>query len=101
MEEAQDRAKTQTGLAAISDRVERIRAEVARAKQHIVDFQLGWSAFKDTNPYTVAIKEDAQRRQRIYYIAKADPLPHTLATIAADVVQNLRSPLDQIAYQLE
>jgi hypothetical protein len=80
--------------------VERIRAEIARAKQHIQDFELGWNAFKDTGPYAVAIKEDAKGGKRIYYVSKADPLPYALAAIAADVIQNLRSPLDQTAYQL-
>jgi hypothetical protein len=80
--------------------VERIRAKVTRAKQHIQDFQLGLRAFYETKPYAVAIKEDAQAGKRIYYVAKADPVPDSLTTIAADVIQNLRSPLDHIAYQL-
>jgi hypothetical protein len=80
--------------------VDRIRAKVARAKQHINDFQLGLAAFNKTSPYGVFIKEDAERRNRIYYVSKVDPVPDDLATIAADVIQNLRSPLDHIAYQL-
>jgi len=84
----------------MSDVVERIRAKVIRAKQHIQDFQLGLMAFYDTKPYAVAIKEDAQAGKRIYYVTKADPVPDHVAAIAADVIQNLRSPLDHIAYQL-
>ena len=80
--------------------VERIRAKVTRAKQHLQDFQLGLRAFYDTKPYTVAIKEDSQSGKRFYYVAKVDPVPDHLTAIAADVIQNLRSPLDQIAYQL-
>ena len=80
--------------------VDRIRAKVTRAKQHIRDFQLGLSAFKATDPYQFAMKEDAQRGKRIFYVSKADPVPDSLTAIAADVIQNLRSPLDHIAYQL-
>jgi hypothetical protein len=80
--------------------VDRVRAKVTRAKQHIQDFHLACRAFHDTHPYGVGIKEDAQAGKRIYYVTKADPVPDALAAIAADVIQNLRSPLDHIAYQL-
>lgn len=78
----------------------RISAKVTRAKQHIQDFQLALRAFYDTKPYAVAIKEDSHVHKRIFYVAKADPVPDNLAAIAADVIQNLRSALDHIAYQL-
>jgi hypothetical protein len=84
----------------MTDTLRRIQAKVTRANQHIQDFQLALTAFHDTKPYAVAIKEDTQTGKRIYYVAKSDPIPDGIATIAADVIQNLRSPLDQIAYQL-
>jgi hypothetical protein len=77
-----------------------IQAKVTRAKQHIQDLQFALSAFNDTKPYVVSIKENLEAGKRICYVAKADPVPDSIATIAADVIQNLRSPLDQIAYQL-
>ena len=70
------------------------------AKQHIQDFQLGLTAFYKTTPYAVGIKEDTQAGKRIYYVTKADGVPDPLTAIAADVIQNLRSPLDQVAHQL-
>jgi hypothetical protein len=84
----------------MTDTFRLIQAKVTRAKQHVQDFQLALSAFNNTKPYVVAIKEDLEAGKRIYYVAKADPVPDSVATIAADVIQNLRSPLDQIAYQL-
>lgn len=80
--------------------LERIRAAVTRAKQHVQDFQLGLQAFYDTTPYEVRTKDNPQTGGRIYYFAKADPVPYELTTIAADVIQNLRSPLDHIANAL-
>jgi len=80
--------------------LERIRAKVTRAKQHVQDFQLGLQAFYATNPYEVGIKEDPKSGKRIYYVTKADSVPDELTTIAADILQNLRTPLDQMAYQL-
>ena len=83
----------------MTDTLRLIKAKVTRAKQHIQDFQLGLKAFHDTKPYAVGMNEDAQAGKRIYYVTKVDPIPDNIATIAADVLQNLRSPLDQIAYQ--
>jgi hypothetical protein len=80
--------------------VDRIRAKIARAKQHIHDFQLGMKVFADTNPYGVSVKEDGARGKRIYYVSRLDQVPDPLTAIAADVIQNLRSPLDHIAHQL-
>jgi hypothetical protein len=80
--------------------IDRILAKITRAKQHIQDFQLGLRAFSDTRPYGVSIKNDTQSGKRIYYVSKVDRVPDDLTAIAADVIQNLRSPLDHIAYQL-
>ena len=81
-------------------RVERIRAVVTRAKQNIQDFQLGLQSFYDSKPHEVIAKEDAHTGERLYRLVKVDPVPFALTTIAADVIQNLRSPLDHLAFQL-
>src|SRR6266545_571889 len=84
----------------MSDVLDRIRAKITRAQQHLEGFRLRLDAFYASKPYTVDIKEDPAVGKRVYYVTKADPVPLDLETIAADVIQNLRSPLDQIAYQL-
>src|SRR5215470_14889099 len=84
----------------MSSVLERIQAKITRAKQHIKDFQLALSAFRDTNPYAVSYKEEPDTGKRVYYVSKADAVPVSVAAIAADIIQNLRSPLDQIVYQL-
>jgi hypothetical protein len=78
----------------------RIMAKVTRAEQHIQDFQLGLSAFLDSNPCTVSYDQDAETGHGIYYVSEIKPVPLTLETIAADVVSNLRAALDNLAYQL-
>lgn len=80
--------------------VDRIRAKVTRAKQHIDDFQLALSGFYNTRPYGIGVKVDSDTGKRVYYVSKVDDIPGSLETIAADVIQNLRTPLDHIAYQL-
>jgi hypothetical protein len=84
----------------MSSTLDKIRAKVTRAKQHIQDFQLRRRSFGDTKPYEFLVKDDLQSAQRLYYVSKTQPIPDDLTAIAADVIQNLRSPLDHIAYQL-
>jgi hypothetical protein len=81
----------------MSDRLDRIRAVVTRAKQNLRDFELGLKAFYDSTPYEVRHKIDPQAPKRIYYLAKLTPVPFELTAIARDVIHNLRSPLDHIA----
>jgi hypothetical protein len=84
----------------MSSILDRVRAKVTPAKQHIQDFQLATQVFFETKPYAIGFKENRQTGKRIYYVSKADPVPDALTAIAADVIQNLRSSLDHIAYQL-
>jgi hypothetical protein len=80
--------------------LDKIRAKITRAEQHIRELQLAIQAFAESNPYAISMRENAHSGKRIYYLSKVDCVPNELTTIAADVIQNLRSPLDQIAYQL-
>ena len=85
----------------MAEPVDRIRAKVTRAKQHIEDFQLALKAFYDTKPYPILVKEDTEAGQRVYYLGEVAEVPMNVETIAADVLANLRSVPDQIAYRLE
>jgi len=80
--------------------IDRITAKVTRAKQHIQDFQLGLTEFFKTDPYTILVKDAPEIGQRIHYVSHVADVPDPLAAIAADVIQNFRVPVDQIAYQL-
>jgi hypothetical protein len=81
--------------------IERIRAKLTRADQHIEDFQLRSAAFYETDPYLVGTEDDPQAGQRVYRLIDLKPIPEILATIVADALQNLRSPLDYLATQIE
>src|SRR5262245_45760930 len=84
----------------MSATIGRIKSSITRANQHIVDLQLGLSAFIKSNPHTIRIENDSKTERRTYYIDEIARIPDPIANIAADVIQNLRSPLDQIAHQL-
>lgn len=84
-------------MATIADQ---IRAKVTRAKQHIEDFRRALKAFYETHPHGVGVREDRNTGKRIYYVQTVSDVPPEIATIAADVLQNLRSSLDHVATQL-
>jgi len=71
-----------------------------RAKEHKKNLEAEIATFLNTNPYKVSTKIDAKTKRLIYYIQSADDLPKNIALTTGDIIQNLRSSLDQLAYQL-
>ena len=57
-------------------------------------------AFKKSSPYKIGGKDDPKTGHLLYYITKADDVPLLIAVIAGDVLQNLRTALDYIAWQI-
>ncbi len=82
------------------ERVAAIRVKVERANHHINDLESELQLFLDSDPYVVGAKCDLETRQVIYYLAIVTPVPPVIATITGDVIQNLRSALDHLAYHL-
>lgn len=80
--------------------IEKIIAKVQRANQHIRDFELAQASFIASNPYRVCVEEDPSGKNASYYISKMTPTPSELAVIAADAINNLRSALDNLAFQI-
>ncbi len=82
------------------ERLSAIRVKIERAKEHISDLQNRIQAFLNANPYQIGTKRNPQTRQLIYYLTSVQEPPLMLAAIAGDIVQNLRSSLDHLAFQL-
>lgn len=78
-----------------------IRLKIERARDHLRDLQDQVSAFLASKPYEVRAKRDPSTRRLIYFVARASATPTTLPVLAGDVLQNLRSALDHLAYSLE
>jgi hypothetical protein len=77
-----------------------VRIKVQRAREHIRDLEIEVRSFLGTNPYRVGTKRDPQTRRLIYYLVEVRPVPERIGAIVGDVLQNLRSALDHLAYQL-
>jgi hypothetical protein len=82
------------------ERLARIRVKVGRAKQHIADLNLGLKTFLDSKPYVVRAQRDPQTRRPVYYLADVREVPPVISLLAGDIIQNLRSALDHLAFQL-
>jgi hypothetical protein len=82
------------------ERLAHVRVKVERAKQHIVDLNLRLKEFLDSNPYVVRAQRDPQTRRPVYYLAAVRDVPPIISLLAGDIVQNLRSALDHLAFQL-
>lgn len=87
-------------MATVEQRLLHVTLKVKRAKEHFADLQRQIRAFLDTNPYRVACNVDPNTRKPTYYLASVEPTPLCLPLIAGDVIQNLMSALDHLAYQL-
>jgi hypothetical protein len=83
-----------------NERLALVQLKIERANKHIIDLNSAVRSFLDSNPYEVRAERDPQTRKPVYYLARVDATPVCLATIAGDAIQNLRSALDHLAYQL-
>src|SRR5262245_21386196 len=77
-----------------------IRVKIDRAKQHITDVERQVAAFLDAKPYKVGAKRDLETKKPIYYVVSVAAVPAAIAAATGDVLQNLRSALDHLAYRL-
>jgi len=75
-----------------------IRRKTQRAREHLRNLQTEVTAFLATKPYKVGVKRDPDTRKPIYFVADVATTPAALPLIAGDVLQNLRSALDHLAW---
>lgn len=75
-------------------------SKIGRAKQLKEELQKEVKSFFDSQPYKVDTKSDPQSKRLIYYLVKADEVPEKITLITGDIIQNLRSSLDHLAYKL-
>jgi hypothetical protein len=74
--------------------------KIKRAKQLVAELQSKIGDYFAGNPYKIGTKKDEVDGRLIYYVQEIKDLPVEIQTITGDVIQNLRSALDHIAYSL-
>jgi hypothetical protein len=77
-----------------------IRVKIERAKKHLRDLQSELIKFKGEHVNVIGPHTDEQTGQIIHSLGPLPVLPFNAMSCAGDVVHNLRSTLDHLAYHL-
>lgn len=72
--------------------------KIERSKELLNELREELNTFRQQEPYKISIKRDSKTRRPIYYISHATPLPPRIALLSGEVIQHLRSALDNLAY---
>jgi hypothetical protein len=75
-------------------------SKINHAKQLKTELQKELDSFFVVHPYKFDTKLDPQSKRLIYFVTKADKVPEEISLITGDIIQNLRSSLDHLAYKL-
>ena len=75
-------------------------SKINRAKQLQEELNKELGAFLASQPYKINTKIDPRSKCLIYYLTKSDDVPEKLSLVTGDIIQNLRSSLDHLAYRL-
>jgi hypothetical protein len=76
-------------------------AKLARANEHIDQFERETRSLVNPNSYNVIVETDSSTGNENWYFKSSTPVvPLRLSAIAGDTLFNLRSALDQIVWQL-
>jgi hypothetical protein len=71
-----------------------------RARQRMTELEQALQSFYATNPYKFSGKADLQAGKVVFTMDWVKDAPDEVSSIAGEVIQNLRSALDHLAYQL-
>jgi hypothetical protein len=76
------------------------RMKLDRAKQRMKELEEALQSFYATNPFKFSGKADLQAGKVVYTMDSVKDAPDEASLIAGEIIQNLRSALDHLAYQL-
>lgn len=82
------------------ERLTLIWVKIERAKHHLHDLEVVRAGFINGNPYRIEREYDPQTGYNVYRVFDIQTPPVEIGLIAGDVIHNLRSALDHLAYQL-
>lgn len=81
-------------------RIRHVSLKLERAKSHASDLGDALRSFLQGKPYQVAARHHPETRKLVYFVSSVQPVPDDICLMAADVIQNLVTALDHLAYQL-
>ena len=78
-----------------------VREKIKRAKKHVDELELLVEEFKRDNSKRVAFKYDPEIGKHVAQVEVPSPPPLAWSVIIGDIMHNLRSALEHLAWQLE
>jgi hypothetical protein len=87
-------------LLSVMNGIDRVRVKIVRAIEHQRGLVEAVRAFLSSSPYRVSTKTDPATRRLIYYVESVQDTPVEISSIIGDILQNLRSALDHLAFEL-
>jgi hypothetical protein len=83
-----------------TDKLVGVQFKTTRAKQHLADLEETLRAFFASKPYKVGTRRDPQSRRLVYSVTSVADTTPRISLVAGEVLQNLRSALDHLGFQL-
>jgi hypothetical protein len=84
----------------MTDRLAGIRVKIERAKHHIKDLEGRIKLFRESDPYRLVLDQSTNPEERIVRLKINATVPTEFAVIAGETINQLRSALDHLAWQL-
>lgn len=88
------------GYSFIHDRVSRIRSKLEWAERHLLALHAEIKAAFPREAFEIERERDPMTNRVIHRVTKIPKIPPAIPAMSGDVLQNLRSALDHLAYQL-
>jgi len=73
--------------------------KLQRAKRHYAELETALSSFFATRPYKINTRRNDEGKL-VYFLGEVRDVPVEVSLIIGDVIQNLRSALDHLVYDL-
>ncbi|HEY4273101.1 MAG TPA: hypothetical protein VGM65_13965 [Candidatus Udaeobacter sp.] len=82
------------------ERLDLISVKIERAKEHFRSLEGEVTSYLKSIPYAINTRRDPESRRLVYFVESIRPTSVKLTAMTGDVIHNLRSALDHLAYQL-
>jgi hypothetical protein len=84
----------------MNERTKTVRRKIERAGQHIREYESMEQLFLQRNPYLTVKEMDSDTGEMLWRVSIREEIPADFPTIVGDALQNLRSALDHLVWQL-
>ncbi|NQW24077.1 MAG: hypothetical protein HQ475_11585 [SAR202 cluster bacterium] len=76
-----------------------VRVKIARAKKHLVELKGGLDDWRVLEPYPIVVEIEPDSRDQLWKVG-SEPISPPAFPVIGDILFNLRSALDHLAWQL-